>query len=269
MKKITYLVLFISAIVFQSCDVDKVDDEFMNNVKTYSEFGRSNVSLSVLEGKENSTTVAVKVSQATNTSGLTVSVDENSEAVEGVDFTLDQNLNLNGDMIEGNITITGIFEAAELGGKTLILNLNSTDENVVVQGNTQLTVVIEKQCPIDSVDFNVDYEVSVFAFDAEAPSHTVSLTPVEGAENQWTVTTSWGPNFVAWATGDPGFNGLYQYSGTLILNDDLTVEFVGDAGWTAGGTGNFSACSNEFYITLSQNLFTTNAFTVDIVMSGM
>lgn len=268
MKKIIYIILLLSVIVFQSCDVDKVDDDFLNDVKTYSEFARTDLTLSVLEGKENSATVAVRVSKAVISSGLSVSVDEDSEAVEGVDFTLDQNFNFNGDMIEGYITLTGIFENAELDGKTLILNLTSSDEDVVVQGKTQLNVLLEKQCPIDSVDFGVNYEISVFAFGEEAPSHTVSLTPVAGAENQWTITSSWGPNFVAWATENPGFNGSYQYSGTLTLNDDLTVEFVGDAGWTAGGTGNFSACSNEFYITLSQSLF-TNAFTVDIVMTGM
>lgn len=268
MKKINYIILFVSAIIFQSCDVDKVDDDFMNDVKTYSEFGRTTVTLPVLEGMENTVTIPVKVSQTVATNGLTVSVDESSEAVEGVDFTLDQNFNFNGDMIEGYITITGIFETAELDGKTLILNLTSNDEDVIVQGKTQLTVVIEKQCPIDTVDFSVNYEVRVFAFDEEAPSHTVSLTPVEGADNQWTVTASWGPEFVAWATGDSAFSGLYPYSGTIILNDDLTVEFVGDASWASGGTGNFSACTNEFSITLSQALF-SNGFTVDIVMTGM
>lgn len=161
MKKITYLVLFISAIVFQSCDVDKVDDDFYGDVKVYSEFTTTTLSLPVLEGEANTASVAVKISTPTNTSGLSINVLPKSDGVEGTDFTLDtSDLNFTDGKIEGNLLIQGIFEAATLDGKSVFLELQSTDENVVVQGNTVIEVRIEKQCPVPSDYLVGEYTIS-------------------------------------------------------------------------------------------------------------
>ena len=161
MKNLKYITFILLVALLQSCDPDKVDDDFLADVKVYSEFGRSNLTLPVLDGEANTASVAVKVSTPTNTSGLTLNVLPKSDAVEGTDFTLDtSDLSFSDGEIEGILLIQGIFEAASLDGKSLFLELQSTDENVVVQGNTILEVRIEKQCPVSSDYLVGEYTIS-------------------------------------------------------------------------------------------------------------
>ena len=131
-------------------------------------------------------------------------------------------------------------------------------------GTSRSITITDNDCP---TVFSSTYAVQVFAFDDEAPAHTVPATAVPGTDNQLVIESSWGPNFVAWATGDPGFEGAFPYSGTITLNEDFTVDFAGDDAWATGGTGTYTACGDIFEITLTQTLF-TGSFTVDIVMTG-
>ncbi|WP_318310258.1 hypothetical protein [Flagellimonas crocea] len=124
--------------------------------------------------------------------------------------------------------------------------------------------ITDNDCP---TVFSSAYSVSVFAFDEEAPSFNVDLIPVDGTDNQFTIESSWGPNFVAWATGDSSYEGQFPYSGTITVNEDFSVDFAGDASWATGGTGTYTACGDRFEITLTQALF-SGGFTVDIVMVG-
>lgn len=153
--------LALSMVIVISCDPDKVDDGFMNDLKVYTQFQRSSLTIPVLEGMDNSQTVVVQVSTPISTSGITVSVDEDSDAEEGVDFTLDTSqLVLSEGQIEGYITIDPIFEAAVLEGKSFTLNLNSSDDEIEVLGNAQIEVVLEKQCPV-AEDYMVgEYTIS-------------------------------------------------------------------------------------------------------------
>ncbi|TXJ93231.1 hypothetical protein [Flagellimonas pelagia] len=125
-------------------------------------------------------------------------------------------------------------------------------------------VITDNDCP---TVYSSKYAVNVYAFDEEAPSHSVDLVPVPGTDNQFTIESSWGPSFVAWATGSASYEGLYLYSGTITVNDDFTVDFVGDDSWGTGGSGTYTACGDRFEITLTQALF-SGGFTVDIVMVG-
>ena len=145
----------------------------------------------------------------------------------------------------------------------VVFNLSSAEAKI---GNTnQFTLQLFKSCPFEGLN-TTSYDVDVFAFDDQAPSHSVTLVPVAGTDNQWTVTSSWGPDFVAWATGDPSYSGAFLYSGTIVLNDDYTVDFIGNDAWATGGSGNYSPCTQVFDITLTQGLFTTS-FTTQVVMS--
>ena len=56
-----------------------------------------------------------------------------------------------------------------------------------------------------------------------------------------------------------------NYIGSTI-NDDYTVDFIGNDAWATGGSGNYSPCTQVFDITLTQGLFTTS-FTTQVVMS--
>lgn len=158
--------------------------------------------------------------------------------------------------VDGNVDVTIRLSASSsvpvgIGGEGL-------------NGLERVITIVDDDCPIVTAS---SYNVDVFAFDTQAPSHTVNLVPVMGTTNQFTITSSWGPEFVAFATGNPGFSGQFLYSGTITLNPDFTVDFAGDDAWATGGTGTYSSCDDQFSITLTQALFTTD-FTVDIVMTG-
>ena len=70
------------------------------------------------------------------------------------------------------------------------------------------------------------------------------------------MTSAWG-DFVFDITGDPQFSGEFQYTGTLIVNGDNTVEIVPDDtdSFPDGGTGTISTCDGELNYTLTQAVF--------------
>lgn len=163
MKKNIFKIFFLalSVVLLYSCDPDKVDDGFFNDVKVYSQFKSSTLTVPVLDGLDNSQSIFVQVTTPISTAGLSIEVDESSEAVAGVDFNLDKTeLVLNDGQIETSIIINPIFETASLDGKTLILNLVSSDDNVIVQGNKQIEISIEKQCPVADDYMIGEYTIS-------------------------------------------------------------------------------------------------------------
>lgn len=90
------------------------------------------------------------------------------------------------------------------------------------------------------------------------------LTPTDDP-NRFLINTTWG-DFLAAATGDPSYVGQLQYDGELIINEDYTVEIIGnDDSYATGGTGAYDPCSQTFELNLEQALF-TDPFTVDVVL---
>lgn len=145
--------------------------------------------------------------------------------------------------------------------------LTAVDENGVdigLDGNSITSYRISTPCPLL---YSNNYNVDVTALGGTAPSHNVELVSL--GNNQFSVSSTWGPNFVAWATGDASFEGQFPYPAIITVNSDLTVDVVG-AGNAAleGGSGTYDSCNDVFLITLTQGLFTTD-FTVDIVMSAL
>jgi hypothetical protein len=175
MKNIKYyLILFISLTFFVSCDPDKVDDGFFENVKVFSQFQSSTLTIPVLEGQDNTQSIIVQVSAPIETSGISVSVDPNSAAVEGEDFTLDTSqLEFTEGKIEGVIVVNPVFETSVLEGKSFTLNLLSDDDEVVIQGNDQIVVTLEKQCPVAENYMIGEYTIS----DIEATIGPANGTP--------------------------------------------------------------------------------------------
>lgn len=118
------------------------------------------------------------------------------------------------------------------------------------------------------LDIAGTYSAQPFAFGEDSPAYTATLTAVDGTTDQFTIDSAWGPNWVAWATGDPGFEGIYVYSGVITINADNSITIVGDDGWSAiGGSGEYDpSCVNVFSYTLQQELF-AGTFTVDNVLT--
>ncbi|AUC77490.1 hypothetical protein [Olleya sp. Bg11-27] len=262
LNKILYL--FVVSAIVTSCDRDFVDTNF--GQPTIG-FASETADLYVEDGAINQ--ISIELASTAVTEGnvnYSISVDPTSTAFEGTEFTIVNSSTsfANGEMFT-NLIIEGDFANADYEGEVAKLILTSNQAQISQDNSFDLNIF--KVCEISSLN-TLDYNAEVFALGDTAPSHSVTLTPVAGEDRQWTITSSWGPEFLAWATGDPAYSGLFVYSGTIILNDDLTVDFIGDEALTPGGTGVFIPCPQEFNITLTQDVF-TNPFTVDVVLSPM
>lgn len=115
---------------------------------------------------------------------------------------------------------------------------------------------------------------SSFIDGSQINTFDMTLTPT-GNEGEFEVSSAWGTNFVAEATGNPGFDGQFIYDGIMTLNADNTLSIVGSDPALFPGTvlpedslnGNlFDPCTNQLVYTLSQGLFTGD-FTVDVVLT--
>ncbi len=266
MKKYIYI-LFASLGLLASCEEDLVvydaGEGFISNEVSSATTSE--------DGDPISTTIALGTD--VNTSGTTVNFDVIVESGDASRFSITPSngvLEIPAGEFSGEIVVEPIDNINADGNAVIRVELSESNALPVgtaglgLEKTTTVFTITDNDCP---TEISENYRVEVFAFDDEAPAHTVALVPVDGTDNQWTVATSWGPEFVAWATDDPGYSGAFLYSGTIILNDDFSVEFIGNDAWATGGTGSYTACDDQFTITLTQALFTT-AFTVDIVMTG-
>ncbi len=274
MKKYFYI-LFASLGLLASCEEDLViydaGDGFISNEVSSATTAE--------DGDPISTTISLGVSE--NNSGVSVNFDVIIESGDASRFTITPSngvLEIPAGEFSGDIVVEPIDNINSDGN--VVIRVELSDNNALPIGTaglglertTTVFTITDNDCP---TEIKQNYGVEVFALDDEAPSHTVELVPVAGTSNQWTVSSSWGPEFVDWTQGGGGgFSGLYVYPGTIILNDDFTVDFVGDPTqegfppeFYPGGSGTYSACDDQFSITLEQGVF-SNAFTVDIVMTG-
>lgn len=266
MKKIYNLLLVLSLVVLAtSCERDQGDTDYLNDRTNTVFFNNTSASLFVEEGGENVVTVSVSsTALAENQIDYWIEVDPSSTAQKGVDYNITSSTSVieQGTLIS-TFTITADFSNASLDGKTAVFNLLS--DEAAVGADNQFELTLTKSCPYNGLN-TTSYSGGVRAFDDDAPSYSTTLNPVAGQDNTWTIASAWGPEFVAWATGDPGFNGRFLYSGTIVINPDYSVTFTGDDAWAIGGTGLFNPCTQIITYTLGQALFTTS-FTVDVTLT--
>ncbi|MCX2717972.1 hypothetical protein [Lentiprolixibacter aurantiacus] len=273
-----YKALIFSVIVLFAISCEDLGDNRLYNVGDgFVQF--QSTSASTFEDGD-AMTIGVLLGSGENSSGVSVNFDVIIESGDASRFEVSPAngvLDIPEGEFTGEITITPIDNLDADGNVVIRVELSESSSVPVgvagegLEGTSAVFTINDNDCPTEISD---SYGVRVFAFGAEAPSHTVDLVPVPGTDNQWTITSSWGPEFVAWATGSAGFSGIYIYPGTIVLNEDFTVDFIGDTvpevgfDYSGPSSGVYSSCDDQFTITLSQNLFTT-AFTVDIVMTGI
>lgn len=176
-----------------------------------------------------------------------------STAVLGTDFTIVQGTSqiVSGQSL-GNFVINVTNAGATAGKKAVFTLKSSTLSNAIF--NKEVTVTFKLNCPIDSTTFPLTYNVDVYAFNEDAPSHIQTFVPVAGTDNKFKVASAWGPNFVAWATGNNSNAGKYLYKGTLTINC-TEVTYVGDDAWAPGGEGTYNPITGVIYLELDQALF--------------
>lgn len=176
-----------------------------------------------------------------------------STAVLGTDFTIVKGTStIAAGQSLGNFVIN-VTETAAKAGKIAVFTLkSSTLKNAIF--NQEVVVKFTMNCPL--TNFPLTYNVDVYAFDEDAPSHTQTFVPVAGTDNQFEVASAWGPNFVAWATGNAGYAGQYLYSGVLTIKCDQ-ASFKGNDTWATGGTGTYNTVTGVIVLNLNQGLFST------------
>ena len=114
------------------------------------------------------------------------------------------------------------------------------------------------------------------AFIGSSQINTFDMTLTEtGTPGEYTISSAWGTNFVAEATGNPNFDGQFIYDGTFTRNPDNTISIVGfDTNFFPGTVSNdaalngnqFDPCNGTLSYTLAQGLFTGD-FVVDVILT--
>lgn len=182
-----------------------------------------------------------------------------STAVLGTDFTITK---LTDELVSGETTGNfkiNVTEAAATAGKKAVFTLKSnTLSNAVF--NKEMEVTFKLACPLNNFPLNYIVDVYVAAWSEFAPSHEQTLIPVAGTDNQFDVVSSWGPSFVAFATGNAAYNNQYLYKGRITINC-TDVVFTSGETWGTGGTGTYDPNTGIIEFTVGQTLFTGSPFT--------
>lgn len=255
MKKLKFLFLFSLVVLNLSCEEDKV---VFNGSSSRAAFGEVGQNLKV--AIEDNSFIKVRVDLTTTSKEdrvVAISVDQPNTTATSDMYTIDQtSLVVPAGAYNAEIIIKGNYDAIQDAQKyRLVLNLDSVDGAYIDAKESQHIVIISQSCPKDA---GGKYDVFVSALNEEAPSHQVTFVPVSGIENTFDITTSWGPNFVGFLTGDPSYNGQFVYPGRITINCDNSILFVGtdaNGAYDAGGSGFFDEDSGVLEITLNQALF--------------
>lgn len=248
--------LFVAA-AFTSCTDD---DKGERSIDSSAIFFNQSTQRVILNGSDDDVLSTIDFSATLNATApyqVTLVFDAaNSTAVEGVDFEIISNVaTVPAGAIGGSFQVKYLQTPAVTAGKVAKFTLQSSSVDVAVFKNvTAVTMVLS--CQLDLATFPLNYEVQVYAFDQEADPHNQTLTPVAGQENTFSVPSMWGPNFVAWATGNASYAGQFVYPARLIINCDNTVDVITTGTQFLGGSGTYDPATGVIDVIIQQGLFT-------------
>ncbi|MGB1269371.1 MAG: hypothetical protein ACPG45_06510 [Flavobacteriaceae bacterium] len=258
MKKIIYL--FIATIFLVSCNEDEMAPAYSDS--GWIDFTSASSSAGDTVG---SVDLEVAVNLGTNAEGQTITYSV--------------------DLVSGNandMSVFGTFTAVIPSGEKmgyLPVGISTTDASgyealvtlVSSSGMYDMGLPDDSKITEHTISVCQDVSMDLLANSITGYSelegsgveiYTPVLTPVAGESHVYTTTNIWG-NFVQIVTG--GAAPPIPYPGTLTVNSDLTVDFVGDSASRPGGTGYYDACTNEVFISLDQALFSGD-FTVEVYL---
>ncbi len=180
-----------------------------------------------------------------------------STAVLGVDFDIVSDVvTVEAGQVFGAFDIKVYEEPAISLGKKAYFTLESSEiENAEFNNLVEVTFYLSCQVELDV--FPLEYDVEVNAFDEQAETHSQTFTVVEDSENTFRVASMWGPNFVAWATGDPSYNGQFVYPATIAINCDNTVTVTAAAPNYTGGSGTYDPETGIINVSINQGIFSS------------
>ncbi len=204
------------------------------------------------------------LNSATNVNGIKVDY-----IVELIGGSLDDTsvLGLKSTFIEkdsknGKVTFTPVMSSKPY---VLKFTLDATDDPNFLIGLSDGSQPTEFIVYVDKF-----FNASPSAFNVSAPAYTTSLGAIIDSVNDFTVESLWGPDFVAFATGNPAYSGMFLNSGTLNIDPtDNSISVSGDFVASTGSTGVYDPSLNTYtYTFFEANLFAAG-FQVDNVLSPL
>ena len=226
--------------------------------------------ISVAEDSSTGTSVKFQLGTMINTDGYTANFTvESSDNSRYIVSPSNGEIYFEPNTYETSITVVPVDNLDNDGNITLTIAL--TGDNVGVYGNDELRsvklTIQDNDCP---TEISKTYTVTGTAFGGfEFPEYDIEF--VEAGPNTYYVSSLWGTDFLAWATGVAGYSGLYVYPGTITLNNDFTVTvnpIPGDPAYYVGGTGTYSACDDQFTVNLTDGVFSGGGASAIITYTG-
>ncbi|MBX2846323.1 MAG: hypothetical protein KTR13_08925 [Saprospiraceae bacterium] len=273
-KKLHWLVFALTCLVMFGCEDETVNAPFASFDKSVSLYTADGANLVVLEGDVNVGIVITR--NLVDPSPVTVNYTiEEVSASAGADYEIIAgagSVTIPSDQASGFILFNTVDN--DFGGeddKIFIVRLTGADSGYVVDESpgraSEVTVVIQDDECVPYLPLS--HTAAPMAFGFAAPTYPVVLGNLTcgGAVETYSMDSAWGPNFVGWATGDPGFNGAFPYSAVLSVDTATNaVTITGNDAWATGGSGTYDPMTGQISYTVSQALFTTD-FTVDNVLT--
>lgn len=257
MKKFKILSLLLLSIVFVNCSTDNGQKAYGGDNAVF--FSKGATQKVTLDGVSDDVTATIEVAAVVpSNSSYQVQLvfdAENSTAVQGVDFEIVNDVvTIEAGALTGAFQVKYFQAEGVSEGKTAVFTLQSSTVDSAVFKN-KVTVSIALSCQVDLATFPLTYDVEVYAFAEQAPSHTQTFTVVSGQENTFKVASMWGVNFVAWATNDPSYEGQFLYPATLVINCDNTVDVETTGTQFLGGSGTYDPETGVIDVTITQGVF--------------
>ena len=225
--------------IVTSCDRDQGEYPYLDNREVTIGFRGAEENLLVEDGADNMVSAIIGASTVVPSGSYSVSVDDSSTAVLGVDY--DFVSGTDGSFDSGNIlssiSIVADFENSIIEGKTVVLNLTSNDPSLTVaEAFSQYTINLIQFCPLNA-DFTGSYTLSTTAtgiFDSVVFLNG-AVTIVEGANpTERVITVAPYPEFGAFQAVDFKFSLV---CGNINVGDVFATG-VGCGGTTEIGPAN-------------------------------
>ncbi|WP_420574704.1 hypothetical protein [Kordia sp.] len=283
MKKIIYILVLI---VVASCTSDDGSGRFSNDLEygwvRFFDFDTSaNISISDIDCPDldnplSVIEIPVQLTAPINKSDLRITYQ--LEGVSGLNpdsfITHAGIVFVPADTNRGTIRLGVDNDAVYNSNVVFNVVLTSTNRDGITVGLSDDSEPTSYTVNMNLYDLTGTYEstsVVVPAFGgAVAPNFTAELTPVDGVGNQWEMDTAWGPNFIAWATGNAGFEDSLVYAAIAEVDNSGNVTITGNddeddfGDFDLGGNGTFDRCGGVFTYSINGGFF--GGITVDVVL---
>lgn len=257
--KIIFLV-FITAI-FTSCNNN--DNEMK---KVYPNSGWIEIDSSTLTDEinydEGTYEIPLLLNSATNTNGIMVNyvitLDSGNLSDQSILGTKSTMISMDEDT--GIISFDPVYN--EDSYYTLKFTLSSTDDSEFLIGLNDGSQPTEFLLTITNKKM---YDASPSAFGASAPTYVAEVGRID--ESTFEVNSTWGPNFVSWATGNPAYDGLFLNAGTLLVDASNNLTVSGDFISTTGSFGTYDPLTGILDFTFNEDGLFNNGFATNTVMT--